>query len=69
MDFHSCRLQGQLTTELAALVCLKNQCLHFFLVAIDLILFKLAGKEEMHNILDVFELLPDWTADNRVTCP
>ena len=33
----------------------KNQCLHFFSVSIELILFKLAEKEKMHNILDVFE--------------
>ena len=31
---------------------LKNQCLHFFLVAIDPILFKLACKKDMHKILD-----------------
>ena len=47
----------------------KNQCLHFFSVAINLILFKLTDKEEMNNILDVFEFWPDWTTDNRVTCP
>ena len=58
----------QLTTELAALECLKNQCLHFFSVPIDLIFFKLPDKEEMY-ILDVSEFWPDWTTDNRVTCP
>ena len=34
-----------------------------------LILFKLAYKEKMHNILDVFEYFTDWKTDNRVTCP
>ena len=58
----------QLTTELAALECLENQCLHFFSVPIDLIFFKLPDKEEMY-ILDVSEFWPDWTTDNRVTCP
>ena len=62
MSLNFCQIQ-QLTTELAALECLKNQCLHFFLVAIDLILFKLADKEEMHNILDVFQFLA--RLDNR----
>ena len=57
------------TTELAALECLKHQCFHFFLVAIDLILFKLADMEAMHNILDVFEFWPDWTTDTKVTNP
>ena len=63
-----CQIQ-QLTTELAALECIKNQCLLFFSVAIVLTLFKHADTEEMHNILDVFEYWPDWTADNRVACP
>ena len=34
---------------------LKNRRHHFFSVAIDPILFKLAGNEDMHNILDEFE--------------
>ena len=41
-----------LTMELAALECLKNRRHHFFSVAIDPILFKLTGNEDMHNILD-----------------
>ena len=40
---------------LAALERLKNRRHHFFSVAIDPILFKLAGNEDMHNILDEFE--------------
>ena len=44
-----------LTRELAALERLKNRRHHFFYVAIDPILFKLAGSEDMHNILDEFE--------------
>ena len=40
-----------LTTELAALERLKHRRHHFFSVAIDPILFKLAGNEGMHNIL------------------
>ena len=40
--------------ELAALERLKNRRHHFFSVAIDPILFKLAGNEDMHNILDEF---------------
>ena len=58
-----------LTTELAALECLKNRRHHFFSVAIDPILFKLAGNEDMHNILDEFEFRPDQTTDYGVSCP
>ena len=50
-----------LTMELAALEHLKNRRDHFFSVAIDPILFKLAGNEDMHNILDEFEFRPDVT--------
>ena len=39
-----------LTMELAALERLKNRRHHFFSVAIDPILFKLTGNEDMHNI-------------------
>ena len=39
----------RLTTELAALVCLKNR-VHFFSVAIDRIHFSFVDNEDMHNI-------------------
>ena len=42
----------QLTTKLAALEHPKIQCLHFFSVAIDPNLFKLAGIKDMHFVLD-----------------
>ena len=43
--------------ELAALERVKNRRHHFFSVVIDPILFKLAGNEDMHNILDEFSNL------------
>ena len=58
-----------LTMELAALQRLKNRRHHFFSVAIDPILFKLAGNEDMHNILDEFEFRPALTNDYGVSCP
>ena len=54
--------------ELAALERLKNRRHHFFSVAIDPILFKLAGIEDMHNILDEFEFRPDQITDYGVSC-
>ena len=57
-----------LTMELAALERLKNGHHHFFSVAIDPILFKLASNEDMH-ILDEFEFPPDLTTDYGVSCP
>ena len=55
--------------ELAALERLKNQRHHLFSVAINPIPFKLAGNEDMHNILDEFEFQPDLTTDYGVSCP
>ena len=57
-----------LTMELAALERLKNDVTTFS-VAIDPILFKLAGNEDMHNILDEFKFRPDRTTDYGVSCP
>ena len=58
-----------LTMELAALERQKNRRHHFFSVAIDPILFKLTGNEDMHNILDEFKFWPDQTTDYGVSCP
>ena len=58
-----------LTMELAALQRLKNWRHHFFFVAIYPILFKLAGNEDMHYILDEFEFRSVLTTDYGVSCP
>ena len=62
-------LIGQPTAELAALERLKNphrlimrkQCLHFFSAVLDLILFILAGNNNIHESLDGFEICLDLT--------
>ena len=58
-----------LTTELAALECLKNRCHHVISVDIDPIFFKLAGNKDMHNIMNEFKFRPDRTTDYGVSCP
>ena len=58
-----------LTTELAALERLKNQCHHVISVDIDPIFFKLAGNKDMHNIMNEFEFGPDRTTNYGVSCP
>ena len=55
--------------ELAALESLKNCSFHFFLVAVDKILFKLACNEDIHNILIESKFQPGKTADCGVSCP
>ena len=62
-------LIGPTTVELAALERLKNphrlimrkQCLHFFSAVLDLILFILAGNDNIHESLDGFEICLDLT--------
>ena len=47
----------------------KKINVYFSSVAIDLILFKLEDKKEMHYILDVFQFWSDWTTINIMTSP
>ena len=62
-------LIGPPTAELAAIERLKNphrlimrkQCLHFFSAVLDLILFILAGNNNIHESLDGFEICLDLT--------
>ena len=62
-------LIGPPTVELAALKRLKNphrlimrkQFLHFFSAVLDLILFILAGNDNIHESLDGFEICLDLT--------
>ena len=47
----------------------ENSVSHLFSVAFDPILVILAGNEDMHKILNVFEFWPYRTTDYRVSCP
>ena len=40
---------------------MTKQCLHFFSAVLDLILFILAGNDNIHESLDVFEICLDLT--------
>ena len=40
-----------------------------FLAVFHLILFILAGNDDMHESLDEFEFRLDWTTNCRVSCP
>ena len=42
---------------------------HVFLTVFDRILFILAGNDDIHKSLHEFEIRPDPTTDNRVSCP
>ena len=43
--------------------------LQLFSAVLDQILFILAGKNDILESLDEFEVLPDLTTDHRVSCP
>ena len=66
-------LIGPPTAELAALECLekkhslimRKQCLHFFSAVLDLILFILAGNDNIHESLDGFEICLGLTTGYR----
>ena len=66
-----------LTTELAALECLKNFpytyngkiCLHANSFIFDRIIIKVAGNQNRHKSLDRFDFGPDQTTHSGVTCP
>ena len=40
---------------------MRKQCIHFFSAVLDLILFILAGNDNMHESLDGFEICLDLT--------
>ena len=42
---------------------------HVFSTVFDPILFILAGNNDIHKSLHEFEIRPDLTTDNRVSCP
>ena len=41
---------------------MRKQCLHFFSAVLDLILFILAGNDNVHESLDRFEICLDLTS-------
>ena len=47
----------------------KMLCPHSSAFIFDRIFFILAGNEDIHNILDEFEIRPDRTKDCGVSCP
>ena len=57
-------LIGPPTAELAGLehrLTMRKQCIHFFSAVLDLILFILAGNDNIHESLDGFEIYLDLT--------
>ena len=50
-------------------VIMEKTVLPLFLGCFYLILFILAGNDDMHESWEEFDFLPDWTTDCGVSCP
>ena len=58
-----------MATDSSQRVIMGKTVHHVFSIAFDLILFILAGNDDMHESLDEFEIWPDSTTDYGVSCP
>ena len=58
-----------MATDISHRVIIGKTASSRFLECFDLILFILAGNDDMHESLDEFEIWPDSTTDYRVSCP
>ena len=50
-------------------VIMEKRCCHFFSADFYLILFILAGNDDMHESSEEFEIQPDLNTDCGVSCP
>ena len=66
LKFGQIRLLVSMATER---VIMEKKCCHFFLAVFYLILFILAGNDDMHESSEEFEIGPDLTTDCGVSCP
>ena len=57
-----------MATDSSHRVIMGKECHHVFLAVFDRILFILAGNYDIHKSLHEFEIQPDPTTDNGVSC-
>ena len=63
------RTRVSMATDSSYRVIMGKTASSRFLECFDRILFILAGNDDMHESLDEFEIWPDSTTDNGVSCP
>ena len=68
-DSYRIRTLVSMATDSSHRVIMGKTASSRFLECFDRILFILAGKDNMHESLDEFEIWPDSTADYGVSCP
>ena len=66
LKFGQIRLLVSMATDR---VIVEKRCCHFFLAVFYLILFILAGNDDMHESSEEFHFLPDPTTDCGASCP
>ena len=60
---------SQLVSMATDRVMMEKWCCHFFSDVFYLILFILAGNDDMHESSEEFKIRPDLTTDCGVSCP
>ena len=68
-DADQIRTLVSMATDSSHRVIMGKRALSRFLDCFDRILFILAGNDDIHKSLHEFEIRPDPTTDNRVSCP
>ena len=66
LKFGQIRLLVSMATDR---VIMEKRACHFFSAVFYLILFILAGNDDMHKSSEEFEIRPDPTTDCGVSCP
>ena len=64
-----CRTLVSMATDSSHRVIMGKTASSSFPECFDQVLFILAGNDNMHESLDVFEIWPDSTTDYGVSCP
>ena len=68
-DADQVRTLVSMATDSSHRVIMGKRRHHVFSTVFDRILFILAGNDDIHKSLHEFEIRPDLTTDNRVSCP
>ena len=66
LKFGQIRLLVSMATDR---VTMEKRCCHFFSAIFDRIHFILVGNDDNHESSKDFEIWPDSTSDNGVSCP
>ena len=69
LGFGPDRIRTMVTDSSHMIIMGGGMCLHDFSIVFDWIFLILAGNDDIHKNLDEFEIRPDPTTDDGVSCP